>query len=511
MLEKGNFEEEEKVNEAFREVRNHLRKHYPSDIVFACIKRLNEKPTKIIQHLTMYPPWRLLLLIKWTFVYGEYYFPYRETLTVKKFNSLLNLMHKLTDYTDFQSINDVFLFFRMAAFQQFWLQHEFNMVNFARQSLLFGKLDNEHPFKKIFIEKCGVSISEFIELAMMIMTRFTIEKEISVTAGWFRTVVDKYEPRTIQNFLDVLSTEFNPLKEKLIREQPRNRKVSYEVYEQTPLRENPLLKQGSIYYPFSTQLLARCLETFIYDTLRRDNAEDFMKKFGRPIFEKYVGDSIARTKIKYFNEKELANILPGKGKIVDYLLMDGNNRIFIDAKGVELSYLGKVEMDPRIIMGRTRDSIVKGIKQGLETAKRLKELGRIGEMELGKGDNYLIVVTFKDMYVGNGEDFYKYIVEDKLDRIIGQSDNLASIPFKHMYFMSIDDFDLLTSGIVSGGFNLTEIFDHAVKCDALWKTKKLTFGQHIYDKYPQKQVPVWLVTEAKQILERCRLRFNAKT
>ncbi|GAH92983.1 unnamed protein product, partial [marine sediment metagenome] len=46
----------------------------------------------------------------------------------------------------------------------------------------------------------------------------------------------------------------------------------------------------------------------------------------------------------------------------------------------------------------------------------------------------------------------------------GQSDNIASIPFEHMYFMSIDDFDLLTSGIASGGINLTEILDHAVKC-----------------------------------------------
>lgn len=191
--------------------------------------------------------------------------------------------------------------------------------------------------------------------------------------------------------------------------------------------------------------------------------------------------------------------------------MDGNNRIFIDAKGVEMSYLGKVEMDPRIITDKTRDSIVKGIEQGLETAKRLEKLGEIGEMEVGKGSNYLIIVTFKDMYVGNGVDFYEYIAKDTLNKIVGQSDNMASIPFEHMYFMSIDDFDLLTSGIASEGFNLTEIFDHAVKCDALWKTKKLTFGQHIDDKYPKKQAPVWLVTEAKQILERCRLRFNAKT
>ncbi|MBA7668256.1 hypothetical protein ES703_76365 [subsurface metagenome] len=219
MLEKGNFNEQ-RVNEAFRKVRNRLKKHFPSEIISACIKKLNEKPTDTIQHLRMYPPWRLLLLIKWTFIYGEYFSPYRKMLTVSKFNYLLNLMHDLEGRLRYPSeYENIFLFFRNMAFQQFWLQHEFNMANFARQSLLFGKLDNEHPFKKMFIEKCGISLSEFIELAMMIMTRFTIEKQISVTAQWFRTVVNKYKPGTIQKFLDLLSTDFESLREKLIREQ----------------------------------------------------------------------------------------------------------------------------------------------------------------------------------------------------------------------------------------------------------------------------------------------------
>ncbi len=59
---------------------------------------------------------------------------------------------------------------------------------------------------------------------------------------------------------------------------------------------------------------------------------DFMNKFGI-IFEKYVGNSISNTKIKHFTERQLTDILPGKGKLVDYLLIDKNNKIFIDAKG----------------------------------------------------------------------------------------------------------------------------------------------------------------------------------
>lgn len=515
MLKESHFNEE-RVNEAFKRVRNRLRKHSPLEIVSACIKKLNQQAIDKIQHLRMYPPWRLLLLIKWTFIYGEYLSPDRRKLTVNDFNYLLNLMHdfegslRLPDEYD-----NIFLFFRNMAFQQFWLQREFNMAYFARQGLLFGRLENGHPFKRIFIEKCGVSIPEFIELAMMLMTRFTVEKQMSVTSNWFRTVANKYKPGTIQKFLDLLSIDFDSLREKLVveeqhvRQKQPKRKIYYEAYEKTPLRESPLLKHDSKFYPFSQELLARCLETFIYDTLRNDDPNDFMNKFGS-IFEKYVGKSISETKIKYFTEEQLADILPGRGKLVDYLLIDRNNKIFIDAKGVEMSYLGMVGHEPEVITDKTRTSIVKGIQQGFETAKRLDNIERIEGIETEKGNNYLIVVTFKDMYVGNGPDFYEYLAKDTLNKIIWQSGNRASIPFEHMYFMSIDDFDLLTSGIASGEISLTEILDYAVKCDAKWEAKKFTFEQHIYDKYPNTKAPMWLIDEGKYILDCCRLRFNTE-
>lgn len=507
MEEISNFREE-RVNEAFRKVRNRIKKHYPLEIISACIKKLNEQPEDRIQHLRNYPPWRLLLLIKWTFLHGEYLSPYRKKLTVNNFNYLLNLIHDLEGRLRFPSqYENILLFFRNMAFQQFWLQHEFSMVDFARQSLLFGRLENSHPFKRKFTEKCGVSLTEFIELAMMIMTRFTIEKQKSVTTNWFRTVDSKYEEGTIQKFLDLLSIDFDALREKLIAGKQPNRKVSYEAYEMTPLRETPLLCHASKYYPFSLELLARCLETFIYDKLRSDDPNDFMNKFG-PIFEKYVGRSISNTKTKYFTEKELAEILPGEGKLVDYLLIDKGNKVFVDAKGVEMSYLGMVGHQPDIITDKTRSSIVKGIQQGFETARRLKNVKRIGEIEIGNGSNYLIVVTFKNMYVGNGTDFYEYVAKDTLNRILGQGGNIASIPFDHMYFMSIGDFDLLTGGIASGEIDLIQILEHAINSDKLPESKKFDFGQHIYDKYPKTKQPEWLIDECKYILECCSLRFN---
>ena len=193
-----------------------------------------------------------------------------------------------------------------------------------------------------------------------------------------------------------------------------------------------------------------------------------------------------------------------------YLLMDEGNKIFIDAKGVEMSYLGMVGHQPEVITDKTRTSIVKGIQQGFETASRLESIKKLGGVEIGEGDDYLIVVTFKDMFVGNGLNFYEYVAKDTLNKLMSQYGGTAPIPLEHMYFMSIDDFDLLTGGIASGEIELTEILEHAVKSDALRETEKFNFGQHIYDICPKAQRPTWLTDEGKHIVERCSLRFGPK-
>lgn len=510
-MSKENSFDEERVNKAFRRVRNRLRKHYPEEIILACMKKLNEQPQGRIQHLRMYPPWRLLLLVKWAFIYGEYLSPRRRHLSVRDFNYLLNLMRDLEGCLRMpREYENIFLFFRNMAFQQFWLQHELNLASFARQSILFGRLDKEHPFQERFVEKCGISIPEFIELAMMLMTRFIVGKEMSVTADWFKSVADKYEAGTIQRFLDLLSRDLDSLKTFLLKTQQPNRKVSYEVYEKTPLREAPLLKHNSKYYPFSPELLARSLETFIYDTLRSDDPAEFMNKFGS-IFERYVGSSISNMRIRFFNEKELMRIVPGVGKLVDYLLIDKNARVFIDAKGVEMSYLGMVGHQPEVIKDKTKNSVIKGIQQGFETVKRLEDVNGIDETESGKAESYLIVVTFKDLFVGNGTDFYEYVAKYTLDRLVNQNGGLAPILFEHMYFMSINDFDLLAGAIASGGISLAQILEHAVTADALPQTKKFTFGQHIYDICPKAELAKWLVDESEYIRDCCSLRFNAQT
>jgi hypothetical protein len=413
----------------------------------------------------------------------------------------MNLMHDLEGHLPLPSqIGDVLLFFRKMAFQQFWLQHRLNLADFARQSILFGKLNQEHPFQKSFEEKTGITISEFMELAIMLVTRFVATKEIWIDKDWFRSASEYYGDGTAQRFLDCLSSDITMLKTILIRDSSRH-STQHEIYEKTPLRNTPLFKIQGRYFSFSRELLARSLENKIYDTLRSDNPGEFMNKFG-PIFEKYVGETISKTGLPVVNESDLRKVFP-ESKVVDYLLVDNGTNIFIDAKGVEMAYLGMVGHQPEIITDKTRDSILKGIMQGFETAANIKDLNMISGIPLGKNNSYLFVVTYKDMFLGTGQDFYESVAKATLNEIVAKFDGVPPISYDHMYFISIEEFDLLVSAICSKQIALNDFLVRVVQNDAAFQTKKFTFDQHIFEFFPDVQPPDWLIEESNKIRNRC--------
>ena len=119
----------------------------PMKIVKACIHQLKtyEETTDIphtLHLLRQYPPWFLLLLIKWTFLHGSW----SNLMLHKRFDSttlgrLMNSMHDLNELARLPSQYDhPILFFRNLAFQQLWLQETGEKAGFFRPKFFFGEL-----------------------------------------------------------------------------------------------------------------------------------------------------------------------------------------------------------------------------------------------------------------------------------------------------------------------------------------------------------------------------------
>ncbi|MBN1856526.1 MAG: hypothetical protein JW846_06185 [Dehalococcoidia bacterium] len=491
---------EQRVHEAFRRVRNRLVKYDPDEVVFRCIAKLNERPSDPVRQLESYPPWRLLLLAKWALVHGEVPATPRR-LTERAFDDLNRRMWDLEGVLRLPSeYETLLLWLKGVAFQQFGLQREFNRTTFSRQSLLFGPLKENHKLKAWFSEQCGITIGDFVDLSALLMVALVGDERKSVSVDELVKVFTDWDRSTVERYLDLLGPGLAELRLRLREEQNTSLPVSLEYYESSPLRRTPLLKHNGRYFPFSPVLLARSLETFIYDTLSEADRYLFLNLFWK-VFQRYVGSSVLRLGGQTLAEGDLKK-LPGKGKVVDYLCLDGSLRVLVEAKAVEMPYSGKVGPRAETVKRATRNSVLKGIEQGFDTIARLRGQGDAKEAGNSHFEDYLLIVTYKDLFMGNGVMFRDAVARDKLNEMVALHDGEPPIPFDHIYIMSIDDFDLLAETIAKGRASLADVLRHAVDADSSSSTRKYTFEQHIMAKCPGAQFPEWLVCEFHDILNR---------
>ena len=494
------------MQKAMKRLRKEIRQFDPREIVDACITQLRtwEKTTDIQNQFLLYrryPPWFLLLLLKWSFLYGRWdkVVPNRE-FDGTTLGRLMNRMHNLNDLARLpRQYDHIYLFFRNIAFQQFWLQEETeDKARLARQIFLFGNLQDNHTFKREFKQNSGIEVNHFIELSVSLIGPF-IHGNSAVTTSWFDSLQASYPSETVKKFLSHISGDIDKVKSYLEQENGPKRNISYEIFEQSPLMRYPLLEDNDKYYVYSIILLLHSLQSFIYDTLKTKSPGAFVSKFGK-IFEEYVARGIDYMGLPYKHEHTLRKTLGG-GKAADFLIVDDNCNIFIDAKGVEMNQLGMVGHRPEVILDKTKNFVRKGIEQGTEVADKLKDISHIDGLQTGH-ENFLLVVTYKDCYVGNGKTFYEAIGRERVDEIRAGYDT-SQLPYENMYFISVDDFDYLVRLVHDGQCGLAEAIKTIREADQ--KPSKSTFlfrqGLKTHFGNEQMQMPEYLEGAFKKIMD----------
>ena len=257
-------------------------------------------------------------------------------------------------------------------------------------------------------------------------------------------------------------------------------------------------------------LLYRSLEHYIYDTLRHYDAQTLGNEFGKRLFEKYVGKAARHTGLPVVNEQDLLDTLGQNGKLVDYLIIDSGAHIFIDAKAVEMTYIGEVSEETGLIIPRIESSVIKGIRQAYSLAERLEAINNIGSLPLGQPtERHLLIVTYKDMYLGCGRDFYHYIAKEKLDEIAEKHGGRNWIPFEHIYVVSIEDFDLFAQAVREGRIGMAECLRRAVAEDStpFFDHRNLVFRMHLHQMIGDLAAPPYLDQEFDEMIAHMRSKF----
>ncbi|MCY4064695.1 MAG: hypothetical protein OXG53_20205 [Chloroflexi bacterium] len=451
------------------------------DLIKHLLIKLNEPQATDVEQMRRYEPWNLLLLVKWAVLYGDFS-ELKEDQPVEEhqIHELLNLTQVICNQvSEFSAVAEVHLYLRKLAYQQFWLQsRETIPFGIAHQYLLFGKLPQNHPFHQRFKGIAGVSINDFIALTISLLQFLLIDDtKILLMKEWFFAEAQVYSWDTIEGFLDSISMSTDDARSWLSTYENSKsaslRSLANEYFERSPFVRYPLFKYEDKYFVISPTLLLFSLSTFIYDVLRKDDPDDFMKKFGN-MFEKLLDESLRSVTSNLLSETDLLCHFGRKSsqKVVDFLVPEPSCNIFIEAKGVAMRWQGMVARLPRTLRDeRSIRSILKAIRQAYAAASSIQAGDKICGTQIHGGANYLLVVTMKDFFIGSGQDLRSFIAEDKIDEIKAEYGGQEVIPLRNIFFVSVNELDIILGQVSHGTWSLSQLMEEAAK-------RGHTFGGH---------------------------------
>ncbi|MCD9501292.1 hypothetical protein GLP37_03655 [Photobacterium phosphoreum] len=479
-----------------KKVKSLLRGYDAADLAETLYQYMNVDVENDVERLRRLP-WLIMLILKWNFLENRVHSESAKALSNKEFMKILDKAYDLgnfvkmpTDVTHFRNM------LRNIAFQQFIYQKPLSTTSVATNHRLFSELPDNHRLKAKFKNITNIDIKDFNKCCLVIYAAFVkFKKTISIND--LEIIFEKVGKDNLEKTLDLLSVDLYRAKQ-VIKDNDSSNGTYSEWYEQTPFLKFPIIKHDNKYTCVNIYVLLRTIENYIYDLLKSSNPEYFMDSFGK-IFETYLNNGLLHSGCLYVEESALKKGLPKGVGVVDFVITEQESSVFIDAKGVELPYLGKVSDDPKVILGKVKSSALKAIKQANSLNNHVYSNG--SKVIKFKRNNYLLVVTYKELYLGNGKTFYDSIAKEAIDEIYKGIATEARIPLNHIYFISIEAFDLLCSIINRTDLTLDNIIEHAKKSDQDESTSKFDFQQHLKSLDVNIQRPDYLDNAIKELTD----------
>lgn len=469
--------------EDYKKLRNKIRKFEPLSIVLPSIQKLHEASKKPPNELGGYTPWNLLYLIKIAFLEaGE---NDSRRATIRDVNVFLDKINNLGNDNRFLKGKEGSLrkFMRMLAFQQFWFQRSIKPDDISRQIIIFDR-ESAAEWNEEFYLITGIPLRTFLQMLMVVLARFIGNSNRTyITKDWFSSL--DIDEETILTFFQLISLDAKETKDFFERHYKNTDDKLLQLTEQTPLKEYPFLKVGDVYQCYSPHVLQEKIRHTVYDTLKLKHGNSFTQSFGG-LFEKYIYRLMDEHGISYMSESEFKNLFPSK-RACDAIIVLEDSLILIEIKGIEMHPYAQINPTNAVLAKQLETNIIKSFEQIYEVGNLLSNTEK-GRKILKNREIFAAVVTYKEMYLSDGQDLWdefvscplqNYITEKKLD--------IRCVPQKNILFLSVRSFEELLKVVGANGNIMSRIIKKAVKDNSDPEKKKFLFEMHL-DGYEKKSI-----------------------
>lgn len=419
-------------------------------------------------------PWQVLLLVKWICQDKLASDRTGEDITPAAFN---DLRQRLWDFPERVSLGtrDTLpgqLFFRQLLHGQIGFQRH-HSAGIVREAALLAQQLANHPLRSLFETKVGLSVLDFLDLAIATYAAIMDGKR-QLDTGWFEPLRSVYQGSAIDAFISCISRTYPELVT-FCRALPGSEiKVASELYEFPALSRYPFLRTGNTLECWHPAVFYRGLEGFVHSVLSEEG-QCYIDRFSK-LFEGHVVREAQRLGVPFLDETALRSFVPTETKATDGLLSFPGCNIFIESKAglfdESVMTVGHSEM-----FAHKTKALRTAVMQGWSASVGLRAERRAPTQVVGANRDYLLIVTNKELSASRGTALASMYPPGTLDR--PNPEFTRFLPLSNIYVLSIEDFERLVAGASTTGFALPSILDDCVEADQKAETSVHFFEQHL--------------------------------
>ena len=462
--------------DAYKQWRNRARKYNLESIVTGAIDVLDDSSSDPVAELGK-GPWLTMLIVKWA---CQDRYPGGAHMPSVSRAQLDDLRQRLWDFPERldRADRDTMppeLFLRQLMRAQLGLQRRFSK-SFVREAALLAEQPAGYRLRKLFREKTGFDVLEFIDLSLATFTKIA-KGERAFGDSFLSSLHPAYTPEVVSSFQRSIARTFPELVAFCRSLPDADRKVASEFFEFPALTRYPFFRTGSTMICWHPAVFFRGLEGFVHSVLGEEG-QQYIQPFSR-LFERHVVSEAQKVPARFLGEDALRACIAADTQVPDGLLSFPGCNVFVESKSGLYPEPVMTAGNSEIFAHKTR-AVTKAVGQAWATSVSLREERRAPPEGLDADTDYLLIVTNKELGASKGTALASMYPEGTLDYPSAEAEKL--LPLERIYVLAIDDFERLTNAAANGPIELPAFLASCVHDDAEPRTARHLFEQHLNER-----------------------------
>ena len=480
------------IEEVHKSILNRLRKYSATSIADLALQILWNPPTGEAEELRS-APWLTLLLVKWALQDSQVNLRVGPMIPSAVFDRLRQELWDLQGPSHGERPN-VWAMLRYLVHVQVEFQRS-ESWGFLRWPALYARLDPGSTNRRQFREGMGLEPEAFLDLAYGLYAA-VLNRQMPLEQDHLSPFRPAYGA-DVDRMYELFVRDLPGLRQDLRSGEAQRIRGKQELFEFPYLRRFPFLRmRDGRLHCWHPLVFARGLEDAVHLRLSSLCAV-YVNEFSR-VYERYVTELASGCGLIVLDEAAYKDQVGGHAPAVEAILEGEDCNILVEAK-MSLFADDVLLQDNETVIYQKTKRVRNAIKQGWRVGELIRDPASGFGARFQKGQDFLIVVTSRELNLGTGERMRLLYPPGDFDYPDAGAEQ--RLPLSNVFILSIEDFERTMGCVAAGELDLSAVLKDAVVANQRADTARMFFSDFI-GKYTKRWAMPAVMQDARRSAER---------